>query len=109
VNWEDEPMRVVLEDYGPVNVQMATERDASDAGTYYNIMTRYIGNFHEDAADYAQRLESIEHYTISGVIVGGPYDGTAVQNYPVETDLTTLAILGSRGEMDGESPYERWS
>jgi hypothetical protein len=106
----EKKMRVILEDYGPVMLEMEEGPDTSTAGAFYNVMTRYLegGTTQHDASHYAQRVESFDGTTVSGVIHGGPYDGTTVQHYPIETDLSTLAVYAHQGEMDGDSPYEHW-
>jgi hypothetical protein len=106
----EKEMRVILEDYGPVMLEMQEGRDTSDAGAYYNVMTRYLegGTSQHNASHYAQRIDSFDGTTLSGVIHGGPYDGTVVDHHPVETNLSTLAVYAHQGEMDGDSPYESW-
>jgi len=79
-------MWVLIEDEGPIVVEMYTDEEASTLGSYWNAVGRY-----RDNGD-TSRLVDFEGVTIAG--------------HRLETDTDEIDFWASRGELSFDSIYE---
>lgn len=86
---------VILEGYGPLTLEIFSPNQMRIAGVYYNAVGWMLrgGSTNYDYNHYASRIESLEGYTFSGRVIGGPsqYVGTYIRNEPLETSPDMIA------------------
>jgi hypothetical protein len=108
----DEPMRVILEQYGYVMVDISNPHQRSVVGAYYNAVGWMLkgGSEEHDYYYYAQKIEDMDGEVIDGVVVDGPsyLIGQRIRGEPLETDIAALINVANAGDFS-ENPYESWS
>ena len=104
-------MRVFLEEYGPVVMQIDDSAESSTAGAYYNALGWMLagGSSEHSLEYYTDKIQSFANDTVSGTVIEGPdfLVGQHLTDQPLETDIDILSAEASALDFS-DSPYERW-
>ena len=79
-------MRIIARGIGPIFVDVRTEAEASDVGSYWNAVRHFVRTGDDSGLSY--------------------FEGVRIGEYELETDLQEIEYWAAAGELEFEDIYE---